>query len=151
MQKKIYLILAILILASFYFSIFWFEWILVFGLCILLFKDLIKRLKSKNHNSNLIIFLIEIALIIYLLFPLHLILAIGSFTTTIELMPNNTSSCDIKRMQCSKQYEECNYNNTRNCICRACFTSLNYYDCNVCFMHDKNLAYCKDSECGLGW
>lgn len=151
MQKWVYIIFIILIGISLYFSIFWLEWVLVFGLYILLFKDLIKRLKSKNHNSSLIIFLIEIALIIYLLFPLHLILVIGSWRSTIALVSNNQSSCDTKLMQCNKQYEECNYNNTRNCICRACFASLNYYDCNACFMHDANRAYCKDNQCNLGW
>jgi len=114
---------AIAIIAI-YLSIFWVEWMLVFGIIVF-----IGRIIIKSWYRNTFLWFIKICLIVYLLFPLHLIFAVYSFSTTLELARDLFSgqlSCNNQKMRCNSYNNECGYENTRNCIWTAPHNLDNY-------------------------
>ena len=150
------IILVMLVILSFYLSIFWLEWILIFSVFILLCNKLIKsHFRKTKLYYRVLLFFIELVLIICLFFPLHLLMVWFSASATVELINDglqNQLACNQELMYCTQDYEECDYKNTRNCICQNCFRQLSYEDCSGCFIHDHQ-ALCQEANntCYLAW
>lgn len=155
-NKIILMIMAGASLILFYLNIFWLEWILLFVLFILLGNKFLQLCLSKTkHNYKILLFFIELLLLIYLFFPLHLLFVWNSVSATQELAQDAFSgqlSCNTEKMYCTNAYEECDYKNTRNCVCKKCFPGLSFDNCSECFIHDKQ-AFCSetDNTCYLAW
>jgi len=148
---KAKLLLGIIIggftIISLYLSIFWLGWILM------LYVEVCLVIKRKYP-------LIVICLFTYLLFPLHLIYVVFSASATIELVRDGFTHglpCHNEAMNCSAFQQECNYENTRNCLCRDCLIRFSHSSCVACFIHDKGVSYCgtelslQPHICNLVW
>lgn len=62
--------------------------------------------------------------------------------------------CDKKNMLCDNNEEkesisECEYINTKNCVCYECLDNFNFDNCSQCYMPATTEVFCINNKCKI--
>lgn len=160
-NKKIISIVLFIILFLFYLFykvgliIYPLLWVFGLVLAIYLGKIIISRNREEKSSSTILILILEISILISLLNPTSLYFLYGNFRITSGILTDSViikrgdylSKCETKKMDCN--ISNCEYENTRNCVCYNCLSNFNFEDCSQCYMPATQEVFCAENKCNI--
>ncbi|MBN2251700.1 MAG: hypothetical protein JW724_06475, partial [Candidatus Altiarchaeota archaeon] len=140
-------------MVKWFFGLYWVIWLLAGLLELYIIFRLVKSWEGvKNKLGMFVVFLV-----ILMLFISTFLGAIYSFAFSAWFIGGQMGgygdycdNCDHGAMSCQVYGNECDYENTKNCICCDCHAKYSFDACTTCLFHGMRLGYClRDGRCHL--